>query len=124
MDQIIQFFKSGTKNLNENKYFIGLSMILLNIGARFIIDELDDDLRKIVSNKIIRRLFIFCSFFMATKDVFTSLILTIVFVIIINEFLVTEKDEKQQKKQEGGATFNKQELDKTIQKLKTIQMTM
>ena len=102
-------------------------MIMLNIGARFIIDELDDDLREIISNKYIRRFFIFCSFFMATKDVFTSLILTIVFVIIINEFLVTEKDEKgekQQKKQEGGATFNKQELDKTIQKLKTIQMNM
>ena len=127
MDQIITYLNKSTKTLNENKYFIGFTMILLNIGARFIIDELDDDLREIISNKYIRRFFIFCSFFMATKDVFTSLILTIVFVIIINEFLVTEKDEKgekQQKKQEGGATFNKQELDKTIQKLKTIQMTM
>ena len=127
MDQIITYLNKSTKTLNENKYFIGFTMILLNIGARFIIDELDDDLRKIISNKYIRRFFIFCSFFMATKDVFTSLILTIVFVIIINEFLVTEKDEKDkknEKKQEGGATFNKQELDKTIQKLKTIQMTM
>ena len=124
MDQIITYLNKSTKTLNENKYFIGFAMILLNIGARFIIDELDDDLREIISNKYIRRFFIFCSFFMATKDVFTSLILTIVFVIIINEFLVTEKDKKNEKKQEGGATFNKQELDKTIQKLKTIQMTI
>ena len=127
MDQIITYLNKSTKTLNENKYFIGFTMILLNIGARFIIDELDDDLREIISNKYIRRFFIFCSFFMATKDVFTSLILTIVFVIIINEFLVTEKDEKDkkdEKKQEGGASFNKQELDKTIQQLKTIQMTM
>ena len=124
MDQIITYLNKSTKTLNENKYFIGFAMILLNIGARFIIDELDDDLRKIISNKYIRRFFIFCSFFMETKDVFTSLILTIVFVIIINEFLVTEKDKKDEKKQEGGASFNKQELDKTIQQLKTIQMTM
>ena len=125
MDQIINYLNKSTKTLNENKYFIGFTMILLNIGARFIIDELDDDLREIISNKYIRRFFIFCSFFMATKDIFTSLILTIVFVIIINEFLVTEKDEtKQGKKQENGTSFNKKELDKTIQKLKTIQMTM
>ena len=98
-------------------------MILINIGARFIIDELDDDLRKTVSDKFIRRLFIFCSFFMATKDIFIALILTIVFVIIINEFLATEKDESEKEKK-GGASYNKSELEKTIQKLKTIQTTM
>ena len=125
MDKIIEYFKAGTENLNENKYFIGLTMILLNIGARFIIDELDDDLRKIVSQSFVRRFFIFCSFFMATKDVFIALILTIVFVIIINEFLGKEEEESEDKKDDTkGASFNKQELDKTIQKLKTIQSTM
>tara|TARA_B100000963_G_scaffold211497_1_gene184323 strand:- start:234 stop:605 length:372 start_codon:yes stop_codon:yes gene_type:complete len=123
MDKIIEYFKAGTENLNENKYFIGFTMILLNIGARFIIDELDDDLRKIVSQSFVRRFFIFCSFFMATKDVFIALILTIVFVIIINEFLGKEEEEVD-KDDTKGASYNKQELDKTIQKLKTIQSTM
>ena len=31
---------------------------------------------------------------------------------------------KKEKKKEGGATFNKQELSKTIQQLQSIQMTM
>ena len=123
MDKIIEYFRAGTENLNENKYFIGFTMILLNIGARFIIDELDDDLRKIVSQSFVRRFFIFCSFFMATKDVFIALILTIVFVIIINEFLGKEEEEVD-KDDTKGASYNKQELDKTIQKLKTIQSTM
>ena len=123
MDKIIEYFKAGTENLNENKYFIGFTMILLNIGARFIIDELDDDLRKIVSQSFVRRFFIFCSFFMATKDVFIALILTIVFVIIINEFLGKEEEEVD-KDDTKGASYNKQELDKTIQQLKTIQSTM
>ena len=124
MDKIIEYFRAGTENLNENKYFIGFTMILLNIGARFIIDELDDDLRKIVSQSFVRRFFIFCSFFMATKDVFIALILTIVFVIIINEFLGKEEEESEGKDDKKGASYNKQELDKTIQKLKTIQTTM
>ena len=87
IDKIGEYFKAGAENLNANKYFIGFTMILLNIGARFIIDELDDDLRKVVSGPYVRRFFIFCSFFMATKDIFTATILTIVFVIIINEFI-------------------------------------
>ena len=45
MEKITNFFNDEMKCLNENKYLIGLTMILLNIGARFIIDELDDDLR-------------------------------------------------------------------------------
>ena len=106
---------------------IGMTMILLNIGARFIIDELDDDLRKMISNKMIRRVFIFCSFFMATKDLFTAIVLTIVFVILINEVFGTELDEDDSTKKDEDkkeVSFNKQELDKTIQKLKTIHVNM
>tara|TARA_Y100000389_G_scaffold185742_1_gene205435 strand:- start:44 stop:421 length:378 start_codon:yes stop_codon:yes gene_type:complete len=124
IDKIGEYFKAGAENLNANKYFIGFTMILLNIGARFIIDELDDDLRKIVSGPYVRRFFIFCSFFMATKDVFTALILTIAFVIIINEFMGKSDEEKNKKEEKGGASYNKSELDKTIMKLKTIQSTM
>lgn len=123
IDKIGEYFKAGADNLNANKYFIGFTMILLNIGARFIIDELDDDLRKIVSGPYVRRFFIFCSFFMATKDIFTAFILTIIFVVIINEFMGKEEivDKKELK---NGGSYNKAELDKTIQKLKTIQSTM
>ena len=59
---------------------------------------------------------------MATKDILTSFILTIVFVIIINEFLASEKEEEEEVK--GSESFNKQELEKTINKLKTIYSTM
>ena len=108
--------------INENKYFIGFTMILLNIGARFIIDELDDDVRKIISDKIVRKIFIFCSFFMATKDILTAFILTVLFVVVTNELITTP--EPTDTKTELGASFNKNELEKTIHKLKTIQGNM
>jgi len=122
MDKITKYLRDGAENLNENKYFIGFAMILLNIGARFIIDELDDDLRKIVSQSFVRRFLIFCSIFMATKDIFTSFILTIVIVIIINEFLGRAEEEEEESKE--GGSYNKEELNKTINKLKEIQSTM
>uniref|UniRef100_A0A6C0BSN5 Uncharacterized protein n=1 Tax=viral metagenome TaxID=1070528 RepID=A0A6C0BSN5_9ZZZZ len=121
MENIIDNFKKGTSYLNENKYFIGLSMILVNIGARFIIDELDDETRSYISNTIVRKIFIFCAFFMATRDIFTSLILTVVFVIIINEFLGKDEEDKKDKK---GGSFNKGVLEKAIQDLKNVQNTI
>ena len=128
MEKFVDEFQESLSCMNDNKYMIGLTMIMLNIGARFIIDELDDDLRKMISNKFIRRVFIFCSFFMATKDLFTSIVLTIIFVILINEVFGKELDElsgeDSKKKKEEGASFNKNELDKMIHKLKTIQVNM
>ena len=60
---------------------------------------------------------------MATRDIFTSIILTIVFIVIINEFLSKEVDEKDSETKKGGS-FNKKEIEQTIQKLKTIQINM
>jgi len=122
MDKIIEYFRAGGENINENKYFIGFSMILLNIGARFIIDELDEDLRTIVSHSYFRKFLIFSSIFMATRDIFTSFTLTIVIVIIINELFGKEIEEKTTKNE--GGSYNKDELNKTINKLKEIQSTM
>ena len=129
MEKFIDSAKDSLSCINENKYMIGITMIMLNIGARFIIDELDDDLRKMISNVFVRRVVIFCSFFMATKDLFTATVLTIIFVILINEVFAKElddlddDDDDDDDKKKGGS-FNKNEIEKTIQKLKTIQMNM
>jgi hypothetical protein len=125
MEKVIDSAKDSLSCINENKYMIGITMIMLNIGARFIIDELDDDLRKMISNVFVRRVVIFCSFFMATKDLFTAVVLTIIFVILINEVFAKELDELDEDEDEKkGGSFNKNEIEKTIQNLKTIQMNM
>tara|TARA_B100000768_G_C10901261_1_gene217738 strand:+ start:40 stop:225 length:186 start_codon:yes stop_codon:yes gene_type:complete len=61
---------------------------------------------------------------MATRDVLKALLLTIVFVILINEFLGKDKIVTKDEKDGKGASFNKDEIEKTIQKLKSIQMNM
>ena len=123
MDSFTNYISKITKQLNENKYFIGCAMLLVNIGARFIIDELDDETRSYISNTAIRKIFIFCSLFMATRDIFTSFILTIVFAVVLNQFLAKEKEEIDENK-ESGLSFNKTELDNIVQKLKAIQVNL
>lgn len=124
MEKHIDDFKKSLSCINDNKYIIGLTMIMLNIGARFIIDELDDDLRSLVTNAYIRRVVIFCSFFMATKDLFTAIVLTIIFVILINEVFAKELDEIDDKDEKKGGSFNKKELEKAVNTLKSVQMNM
>ena len=125
MKDVSKKIESSAKMISENKYFVGCIMITLAIGGRFIIDELNDDLRKLISNKIVRRTVIFCSFFMATRDVLKAFLLTIVFVIIINELLGKDEslEEKNDKDKKGGS-FNKGEIDKVINSLKSVQMNM
>lgn len=69
--------------INSNKYFVGFMMIILTIGGRFIISELSDEQKEKIDNPIFRKIFVFCAFFMATRDVVTTLLLTIVFLIFL-----------------------------------------
>ena len=115
------------KELNENKYFIGCAMLLVNIGARFIIDELDDETRSYISNTAVRKIFIFCSLFMATRDIFTSFILTIVFAVVLNQFLAKDDeniDENIDENEEKDGSFNRTEIENAIQKLKSVQINL
>ena len=68
--------------LNSNTIFAGLMLLLLNVGSRFIVDELSHDDKQYSQNLILRRLSIFAVCFVGTKDLVTSVILTAAFVII------------------------------------------
>ena len=118
----LEYIQIKCDQLSENKIFIGLVMIMVNIGARFIIEELSDEHREIAKGDTFRKVVIFSSVFMATRDIIVSLIVTIIFVVLMNEVLKTEK-KKEDKGDDGpkGTSFAKQELDKQIDQLKLIK---
>lgn len=69
--------------VNNNKYFYGLMMIILNIGSKYLTMDLSAPFHKaILSSTFMRRLLIFTIIFIATKDLKVSIILTAAFVII------------------------------------------
>ena len=82
-------------NMNENKLFIGLMVITVTIGGRFIVDEFNDSQKKMINNKLVRRLLAFCVFFMATRDVCTSFILTIIFALVMSSLVGDENEKKE-----------------------------
>jgi hypothetical protein len=68
--------------LNQNKFFIGIMMILLNIGSRHLVDEFSTNPDEYARNILLRRLAVFAVCFIATRDIVTSTLLTAGYIII------------------------------------------
>ena len=108
--------KSFIEEFAENKYFIGVVMITMNIGARFLIDELTPDQKKIINTQNFRRFIIFCAFFAATRDLLSAVTLTIIFVLFIDE-----EDMKNKKKKIITSVDIQNELNGLINKVKMME---
>jgi len=70
--------------LNESKYFAGVAMLVLNIGTKYISIELSDSQEELLKNTLVRRFGIFTIFWIGTKDIIVSLVLTTVFIIFVS----------------------------------------
>ena len=68
--------------INSSKLAIGIAMIMFNIGSKFLVVDISKTQEQFFKNVIIRRLTLFCIFFVATRDMLTSLTLTAVFVVL------------------------------------------
>ena len=71
-------------SLNSSKYFTGVMMIILNLGSRFLVMELSENQQQMLSNKIIRRFVMFTVVFIATKDIYVSLVITAIFIVLVS----------------------------------------
>ena len=56
-------------SVNSNPYFIGIMMLLLNLGGRFLSLEISKEQEKILSMPMVRRFFLFAILFVATRNV-------------------------------------------------------
>ena len=110
------------ENIASNKYFIGIIMIVMNIGARFLIDELTPEQKKMVNTQNFRRFIIFCAFFAATRDLLSAVTLTIIFILFISEIFTDEEDIKNKKKGKITPTDIQNELNSVINKVKMMEL--
>ena len=121
LKNVLTTINNGINNLNNNKYFAGLAMIILNLGSKYLIMELSETQEEFMSNKIFRRFIIFTVAFIATKDIVVSLIMTGIFVILVSnifnensKYSIVKKKKKKIFKQ-----ISKQDYEKAL-KLKEL----
>lgn len=69
--------------LGQNRYFWGLAMVTMNIGSRFVLGDISQLQERFFMNMVVKKLVMFCMFFIATRDVMTSIILVFFFSVTI-----------------------------------------
>jgi hypothetical protein len=86
----LNFFKNKNitlakimENISSNKYFIGIMMIFMNIGSRYIEIKLTKQ-QEAIFKSIARELLIFTIAFMGSRDLFVAFIITAIFILLSN----------------------------------------
>ena len=85
-------YNSLFNSLNSSKILVGIAMIVFNIGSKFLVIDMSKSQQQFFKNIIIRRVTLFCIFFVATIDIGISLILTATFIILA--FNIFNEDSK------------------------------
>ena len=73
--------------INANKMLWGMSMLMLNFGARYVVADLGKTHEIILSHEITKKLIVLCLFFVATRDILMSFLLTVAYIVVIDGIL-------------------------------------
>ena len=82
-------FDTVVAAFNTNPYFIGVMMLVLNLGGRFLAMDVTKEQEKLFQNPWFRRFIIFTVLFVATRNVAVAAVLTL-FVVILFNYLLNE----------------------------------
>ena len=80
--RIFHFANSHVMYLNNSKFFAGIVMIMLNVGSKFISIQFSKSTEEYLKYSITKQLLVFAMAWMGTRDIYTALVLTAVFVIL------------------------------------------
>ena len=67
---------------NNNRYLAGIAMILFNVGSRYLVVDMNKNTENLLKTKLMRRITLFSIFFIATRDLITSFVLTTAFLVM------------------------------------------
>jgi len=76
--------------LNSSKFFAGVVMILLNVGSKFISIQFSKSTEEYLKLSLSKQILVFAMAWMGTRDIYTSLGLTAIFVVL-SEHLFNEE---------------------------------
>ena len=84
---MFDYFHSVLRPVNESKLLVGMMMIFLNVGSKYIDLGLSKAQEQALREGLAREMLIFAISFMGTRDIPTAIILTASFTILSNMLL-------------------------------------
>jgi uncharacterized protein YdcH (DUF465 family) len=111
--------------LNDNKYFAGIIMLVMNIGSKYITIELSKTQEAYFRYTLGRQIIIFSILWVGTRDITISLVLTAVFILLVDylfnensKFCIIPEKYKELQKEVGGNMVTQKEVNEAIDTLK------
>jgi hypothetical protein len=96
---------------NTNPYFIGITMLLLNLGGRFLAMEVTKEQEKFFQHTWVRAILIFVVIFVATRNVLIAFWLGLIVIIMMrflfnenSDFYILKRDGPKQREKFQGAS--------------------
>lgn len=68
--------------INNSKLFAGIMMLVLNISSKYITFSFSKSQEEFIKNSIAREILIFAIVWMATRDIYVSILMTAAFVVL------------------------------------------
>ena len=90
MSQWMTYIHDHVMYLNSSKFFAGVVMIMLNVGSKFISVNFSKSAEEYLKFSITKQVLVFAMAWMGTRDIYTALVLTAVFVVL-SEHLFNEE---------------------------------
>ncbi len=114
------------RSLNDNKFFIGILVLVLNVFSKYIEIKLTKTQEAYFKNNFIRQLFIFAVLWTGTRDIYISIAMTAAFVVLADhlfneesKFCVIPKYWSKKMKQaidtDGDGKLSDKEIEHAIQ---------
>ena len=89
MDSFLGVAQNSLNSLNNSKFFAGIVMLMLNLGARFYRVSLSKTQEDFLRYNLARELIIFAMAWVSTRDIITSILITAAFVVL-TDYLLNE----------------------------------
>jgi hypothetical protein len=131
LQYLVHISNARLMSLNSNRFFAGVVMLMLNIGSKFITVKLSKSQESYLRYTLSRQFLIFAVAWMGSRDIYTALFLTAVFVVLA-DYLFNEtskfcilskkfKDLSNTIDTDNDGIISKEELDQAIKILKKAQ---
>lgn len=90
MLKVLKVLKESIYSLNNSKFLIGVTMLLLNVGSRYVELGFSKTQEQALRNGLGREIFILAVVFIGTRDIVTSILMTAAF-IILSDYALNER---------------------------------
>ena len=85
--KVFSYLNDSVRSMNNSKIFAGLMIILMNVASKFVNFRLSKTMESYLKHTFSRDILVFAAAWMGTRDIYTALIITIVFMICVNYLL-------------------------------------